>query len=265
MEIMKLANRILTLSFAALTLLGGCKSEKKINLYSDIYSEKPTIIYVAPINDRMERKVEKYPSDIAYNNELNTSTAYLYQTMARPMLKRGYYVLAPVASRQIAATENSTPKQLRNGSLAAYKQNYGIDAVLLVTIHRWTEENGKWIVFLEYQMRSTKSNVDLMHTWVMATKQVPVNMKSDPIVMQGDKAFAKRFAMDNGTAQRSFLVEKVNEYVLRDLPISNTQRQFEEDRYRAANRTYINYTWTEDGGADVQPISAEEFEQKCFI
>ena len=57
----------------------------------------------------------------------------------------------------------------------------------------------------------------------------------------------------------------MNEYVLRDLPISNTQRQFEDDLYRSANRTYINYTWTEDGGADVKPISAEEFEQKCFI
>lgn len=258
-------NKLIAFSLLALLLFGGCKSEKKINYYSDIYSEKPTIIYIAPINDRMDRKEEKYPSDIAYNNELNTSTAYLYQTMASPMLKRGYYVLAPVSSRQIAEVENSTPKQLRNGSLANYKQNYNIDAVLLVTIHRWTEENGKWIVFLEYQLRSTKSNVDLMHTWVMATKQVPVNMKTDPIIMQSDKAFAARFGMDNGTAQRCFLVEKVNEYVLRDLPISNTQRQFEDDLYRSSNRTYINYTWTEDGGADVQPISAEEFEQKCFI
>lgn len=262
---MKVTSKILTITALALFLLVGCKSEKKINSYSDIYSEKPTVIYMAPVNDRMERKEEKYPSDIAYNNELNTSTAYLYQTLAKPMLRRGYYVLGPAASAQIAATENSSAKELRNGSLAAYKTNYGIDAVLMVTIHRWTEENGKWIVFLEYQLRSAKSNVDLMHTWVMATKQLPLNMKRDPVMMQGDKTFAARFGMDNGTAQRCFLVEKVNEYVLRDLPISNTQRQFEDDLYRSANRTYINYTWTEDGGADVKPISAEEFEQKCFI
>ncbi len=250
---------------ALAAMVAGCKGEKKISAYQDIYQERPTMIYVAPILDKAERKVEKYPTDIAYNNEINTATAYLYQTIAQPLKKRGYYVIGTVASKEIAEATQLSAKALRNGDLSMMMKDYGIDAVLIVTLHRWREENGKWIAYLEYQLRSTKSNHDLMHTWVMATKEVPTNLKNDPIIMKRDKEFAKKFDFDNGTAQRTFLVEKVNDYVLRNLPISSMLRQFEKDLYRSANPNYIKYTWTEDGGADVQPCGVEEYEEKAFL
>lgn len=246
-------------------MAAGCKGEKKISVYEDIYHERPTMIYVAPIVDKAERKAEKYPTDIAYNNELKTATAYLYQTIASPMKRRGYYVIGTVASKEIAQAIPMNAKTLKNGDLSAFKNDYGIDAVLIVTVHRWREENGKWIAYLEYQLRSTQSNHDLMHTWVMATKAIPTNLKNDPVIMKRDKDFAKKFDFDNGTAQRTFLVEKVNDYVLRNLPISSMLRQFEKDLYRSANPSYIKYTWTEDGGADVQPCGVEEYEEKAFL
>lgn len=257
--------RIMTLALVAAALLCGCKSEKKINSYSDIYSEKPTTVFLAPIYDRTERRVEKYPQDVEYNNALNTAAAFLYQTMPNPLLKRGYYVIGPVASKQIAASESRSNKQLRNGDLSDFNKKYGIDAMMMVTIHRWTESNGKWIVYLEYQLRSTKTNSDLMHTWVLATKEVPLNMKSDPIVMKTDKAYADSYKMDNQTAQRCFLVERVNDYILRDLPISVSLRQFEDDLYRTSNPTYLRYVWNEDGHAEVSPCPIEEYEQGCFL
>jgi hypothetical protein len=254
---------VITVVLLAL-LLGACKSEKKINSYEDIYSERPTVIYLAPINDKAERRVEKYPTDIAYNNEINTAKAYLYQTLAAPLVKNGYYVIGPVASNQIAETVALTPKELRNGDLSVFRNDYGIDAVLMVTLHKWKDENGKKTAFLEYQLRSTKTNVDLLHTWVMAVKQVSTNLKGDPITLNNDTRFAKRFGMDNGTAQRSFLVEKVNDYILRDLPTSSLRRQFEKDQYQNANPTYIKYVWL-DGGADVQNCTAEEYESNAFL
>lgn len=257
--------RAIIASLMSLILLGACNSEKKVTQYSDIYNERTTTIYLAPVIDNAVRKVEKYPKDIAYNNELNTAKAYLYQTMPNPLLKKGYYVIGSVASHQIAKENPMTNKELRNGDLKVLNTRYGIDAVLVTTIHRWKEENGKWIAYMEYQLRSTKTNIDLMHVWVLATKQVPTNLKGDPITLRSDMNFARQFEMDNGSAQRAFLMEKVNDYVLRDLPISSLRRQFEDDLYRSANQTYIKYTWTEEGGADVQPCSIEEYEQGCFI
>ena len=60
------------IALMALILLAGCNSNKKINTYENIYSEKPVTIYIAPIQDHSTRKPEKYPKDIDYNNELNT-------------------------------------------------------------------------------------------------------------------------------------------------------------------------------------------------
>ena len=252
------------IALVTLIVICGCNGEKKINSYSDIYSEKPTTIYVAPINDNAERKVEKYPSDIEYNNELNTAKAFLYQTLASPLTKKGYYVIGPVASEAIAQNISMTYKQLRSSDLRQINKEYGIDAIMLVTIHKWKDENGKKTAFMEYQLRSTKTNVDLLHTWVMATKQVSTNLKGDPIKLKNDTKFAKQYDMDNGTAQRSFLMEKVNDYVMRDLPLSSMRRQFENDKYRGANPTYIKYVWF-DGGADVQDCSAEEYEAGAFL
>lgn len=248
----------------AVLLLGACKSEKKITSYSDIYSEQPVTIYIAPINDKAQRKVEKYPSDIEYNNELNSAKAYMYQTMPNALVKKGYYVIGPVASAEIAEATAMTNKQLRNGDLKSFGADYGVDAILIVTLHSWKDENGKKTAFLEYQMRSTKSNVDLLHTWVMATKQVSTNLKGDPIKLKNDTRFAKKMELDNGSAQRCYLVEKVNDYILRNIPTSSQRRQFEKDLYRNANPQYIKYMWI-DGGSDVLECSEEEYESQAFL
>lgn len=259
-------NKIHIALFVLATLtISGCKSEKKISYYEDIYSEQPTTVYVAPIVDKTERKEEKYPSDIEYNNALNTARAYLYQTSTAPLQRKGYYVVGTIATKHISEQMAKSDKDLKNGSMTEFKEKYGIDAVLIVTIHRWKEENGKWICCLEYQLRSTKSNVDLMHTWVLATKEVPTNLKSDPVTMKRDIYFANQYGFDNQTAQRCFLVEKVNDYVLRDLPISNTLRQFEKDLYRTSNPSYLKYTWGADGGAEVNKCDLEEYEEKAFL
>lgn len=243
----------------------GCHSEKKATYYNEIYSEKPITIYIAPVNDKTERKAEKYPKDVAYNNEVNTAAKYCYQTMAAPLMNHGYYVIGPVASNQISTIAPCSPKQLCSGDIKQYYINYGIDAVLVTTLYKWVDKNGKWTLYMEYLLRSTKTNTELMHKWVMATKEVPTNLKGDPIEMQQDKSFAKTMGFDNGTAQRAFLVEKVNDYVLRNIPLSASLRQFEDDLYKVANATYVKYTWSEEGKADVEPCSLEEYEQGCFL
>lgn len=246
-------------------LLSSCNQEKKVTYYSDIYSEKPTTIFLAPTQDNSARKIEKYPKDVAYNNEVNTAANYFYQTLSAPLINHGYYVLGPLASKQLAANETRSFKKFLNGDIKSYSTRYGVDAILYTIIHRWIEKNGEWNVYVEYVLRSTKTNHELMHTWVKASKQVPTNLKGDPIIMKSDLAFAKAMEFDNGTAQRAFLVEKLNDYILRNIPISSTKRQYEEDLYKSAHPSYIRYVWTDEGKADISPLSIEEYEQECFI
>lgn len=259
-------NIIFLLFFAAVMILTSCKQEKKVTYYEGIYSEKPVLIYIPPVEDRSARQFEKYPKNVEYNNECNTAAQYFYQTLSYPLLSNGYYVVGPLTAHQIFDLDGISHKNMRRGDIKSLYNDYGIDAVLNTTIHRWVEKNAEWTVYIEYQLRSAKTNTELMHKWVKATKLLPTNLKGDPYILQRDRKFAQQMGgVDNGTAQRCWIVEKCNDYVLRNLPTSSTRRQFEEDLYRGANATYIKYIWNQDGQADVQPLSAEEFEQGCFV
>ena len=249
-----------------LMLLAGCQSTQKLVYYDDLYKEKPITIYIVPVEDLAKRQYEKTQLNKDHNRELDVATQYCYQTLSDPLLRRGYYVMGPVASMVLASQSDSIDyKGLRQGSLNSYQADYGVDAILLVTIHRWVERNGEWDVYLEYRMRSTKTNSDMMHRWVKASKVLPTNLKGVAIPLRQDRKFAKSMGMDTGTSQRCILLERVNEYVLHNLPLSSTFRMSEKDMYRAASDTYSQFIWDENGQADVQPISMEQYESEAFL
>lgn len=248
-----------------MTFAAGCKSEKKITTYDNIYKEKPVTVYIAPVEDKTSRKEEKFPQDKAANEERNVAARYLQLTLPKPLRNQGYYTISGMSALQIAKKEQHTSKQLRNEDIRSYAQYYGIDALLVVTMHRWIERNGEWQLFIEYTLRSTKSNSDLLHTWVKATKKLDTDFKGDPIAMKDDNDFAEAMNMDNSTAQRCRLVARVNDYVLRNLPISSSKRQFEQDRYMKANAAYFNYIFTPDGSIDIEKTTMEAFEEECFV
>lgn len=253
-------------AFAVILIVAnGCKSDKKAASYSGLYTEKPTTIYVAPVNDKSERRTVKYPGDMQYNNELDLAAKYMYQTMQKPIAKLGYYVIGLTSSMQIAAEETRNYRQMLTGDLKPYKNNYGIDAILFSTIHKWKQNKEEWIVYLEYTLVSTKSNSELMHTWVKATKLVPTNFKGVPLTMKFDDDFADDMELSNGSAQRCFLVAQVNDYVLRNLPTSAEKRQFEEDLYFKANPAYFSYYFNEEGTIEIQNSTMEDYEEGCFV
>lgn len=255
---------IALLSVAVITILASCKSEHKITYYSDIYAEKPTTIYVAPINDKSARRPDKYEKDKAYNAEVDAASAYMLKTITEPLVKQGYYVIGPLAGAQIASKETRSFRQLTKTDLNSYHDDYGVDAILFTTIHRWKESNGKWTVYVEYLLRSTKTYAELMHTWVEASKVIFTDMKKDPVPMRADRLFAKRLEVSVDAAQRCILVNNTNNIVLKDLPISSSRRQFESDAHLGSNSAYLRVTCNETGEVEAQPMSMEAFEDACF-
>ena len=69
----------LTVSAVALALC-GCKGEKKMVQYGEIYREKPTVIYIAPIEDKAEHRAVRVMDDSVHNASLNIATQHLYLT-----------------------------------------------------------------------------------------------------------------------------------------------------------------------------------------
>lgn len=253
------------IAIVAIGLFASCKSEQKITYYNNIYTEKPTTIYIAPVQDYAERKPEKYPKDQEFNAELNYAKNFFYQTLSTPIINQGYYVIGPIAAKEIAATESRDLKKLHKTDLTNYHKYFGIDAILFTTIHKWEEKNGEWTVYVEYILRSTKTYNELLHTWVKATKKLALNLKKDPVPMRSDNVFAKKMELSNGTTQRCILVEQLNDFILRDIPISSLQRQYEQDQFLRSNSEYLNFLYNENGEIECSPISMEAFENECFL
>ena len=126
------------LMLLAVAFMASCKSEKKLEHYSEIYNERPSVIYVAPLNDLSLRHALRTTEDSLLNLSLNIASKQLFLTASDPLVYNGYYVPGPLASAQIAATEWRTGKQLRNDDITDYYTQLGIDAVLFITIHGWS-------------------------------------------------------------------------------------------------------------------------------
>lgn len=249
--------RILTLLLMAVCLLSACKGEKKMVVYNEVYRERPTTIYIAPLVDHSERRAVRTLEDSAYNASVNIATKQLYLTASDPLVNKGYYVLGPLASAQLAATENRTPKQLRNEAIGDYYSELGIDAILFLTVTKWACTHNSWTVEVEYALRSTHTGNEVMHTVVCATKLLPTDFRGRPIPLRDDEAFAKRYGCDLETAQRCRLVDILNQFVLKELPSGSRARPVSIERYVTSHDEYFNLHINPDGSVMVVPSDDE--------
>lgn len=245
--------KITPLLMLAVFALAGCKGEKKMVQYSELYQERPATVYVAPINDRSERRAVRSIEDSVYNAAVNTATKQLYLTASDPLVYNGYYVLGPMASAQLAASDSRTFKQLRNENINDYYTDLGIDAILMMTVTRWSSTFNTWTVEVEYTMRSTRTGSEVLHTVVCATKMLRTDFKGNPIPLREDEEFAKRYGCDLETAQRCRLVEVLNQFVLSDLPTGSRVREYSLERFIPSHAEYYNLNINPDGSVMIVP------------
>lgn len=255
-------NRIILMA-ALLLALTACKSEQKIAYYADIFEEKPTTIYLVPVEDKAFRPTEHTQTQKDYNRELDVSAQYLYSKLGDPLTQRGYYAIGPVASEMMTPELDSAAyRALKNKPLTRYQKEYGVDAVLITTIHRWHQQDNEWDVYLEFLLRSTKSGKELMHHYVKAQKLLPQNHKGHPLPLKQDRELEKATGLDSSTVQRCILLEKAAEYVLMDLPIHHSRPQYEDEKYLKAEPNYSCFIWNEEWHSELEKYTMEEYEHE---
>ena len=232
-------------------LLLGCKSEKKLAHYKELYQQEPSVIYVAPLNDLSLRRAVRETVDSAYNASLNIASRQLYLTATDPLTSHGYYVLGPLASAQLAATESRSGRQLRNDNINDLYNNLGIDAVLFIDLLSWTNTSNSWSVEVEYMLRSTVTGAEMLHVHVNATKILPTDFKGNPKPLKDDISFAQMYGCDLETAQRCRLVEILNKYVLKDIPSGKRARKHQAEQYAKPHPDYFNLRIHRDGSVEM--------------
>ena len=242
---------IILLIVLPLALLAGCKGEKRITKYTELYSERPSTIYVVPVNDVSPRRAVRETADSVYNASLNVAARQLYLTASDPLTSHGYYTMGPLASAQLAATETRSGKQLRNENINDLYTDLGIDAVLFIDLLSWSNTSNTWSVEAEYVMRSTHTGVEVLHVHVNATKILHTDFKGNPKPLREDLEFAEKYGCDLETAQRCRLVEIMNQYVLRDIPSGKRARQRDAEQYVNSHPEYFKLRIHRDGSVEM--------------
>lgn len=250
---------------SALLLLASCKSAKRIATYEDLYKEQPFTILTAPTQDSAKRLLPKTTQDQVLNDELTIAAQYLRQTTAKPLVDQGYYPLAPLAADMLMDTIKLNNQQLALVDLKELSLRYGVDAVLLMTIHNWQEpEVNEVVVYAEYILRSTKTGMELMHTWVRGNKLQPVDAKGAPVELSTDLEFINRTGFTNRLAHRCLLLEAMSDFVLRSLPTSASRWYFQHDQYAPANPQFYSFTINPDGSIARSKYNEEAFGNDGF-
>lgn len=252
--------RIIILATTAILLLCSCKSEKRIATYEDLYKEQPLVILTVPPKDNAQRLLPKTTQDQLLNDELSIAAQFIRQTVAKPLVDQGYYPLAPLATDALMDTIKLDYHQLSNYDLKELASRYGIDAVLLITIHKWQEpEANEVVVYVEYTLRSTKSGMELMHTMVRGSKIQPLDAKGVPIELSTDLEFINRTGFTNRLAHRCILLDAISDFVLRGLPTSSSRWYFQRDQYVPANPQFYGFTIFPDGSVERSQYNEEAF------
>lgn len=253
-----------------ITLLGllltvSCKSEKKVTTYENIYKEQPFTILVVPAQDNTKRTKEKSTQDRVLNQELDMAATFLQQSCIEPLVSQGYYAIPPLASNTILKKYGKSYRELMLGDIADLGSLYGVDAVLLVALHKWAEpEVNEVVVFAEYTLRSVKSGLELMHTWVRGDKLQPVDDKGEPIELAADFKFIQATGLEPRLAHRCLLLQGMSDFALRNMPTSASRWMFKQDQYAAANPNFYSFLMNPDGSIEREKYNEDAFGNECF-
>lgn len=249
----------------AMLLIVSCSSEKKVASYEVLYKESPATILVGPIQDSAKRADVKTKQDEVFNAELADAATFMQQTLADPLLFQGYYVLPPLVSDVIIDKAQANYKSLSQGDIAFLASQYGVDAVLLVAIHKWQEpEVNEVVVYAEYTLRSTKTGQELAHTWVRGEKIQPVDTYGEPVNLQSDDDFIKSSGLPNRLAHRCILLQQMSDFVLRSLPTSVNRWNFKHDQYIPSNPSYYSFVINPDGSLERKEYTEDALGNECF-
>lgn len=121
------------------------------------------------LSQQYPKMYEEKPLSIAIMPPINHTTHveakdFFYTTLYMPLCEKGYYVYSPYLTMELFQQESAYDAELfLNGSLTAFKEVLGADAVMFTVIKDWSRSNigGRLSVTIEYVLRSTKTGETL--------------------------------------------------------------------------------------------------------
>ncbi len=223
---------ITVLLVAAATITAAAKSEPeatKAQQYPGMYEEKPvTIAIMPPINRTTHAEAKDY----------------FYTTLYRPLCEKGYYVFSPYLTMEVFQQESAYDAELfLEGSLQAFNDAIGADAVMFTIIKSWKRNNvfGTIRANVEYILRSTKTGKTLYTREGDVKLDLSVNDSSRK-GFGGLLANMLETAINTASTDKIEAGRKCSEYVLDNLPAGKYSTKFGIDGDTAAGPKVVSAT-----------------------
>ena len=248
-------------------ILAGCGSEKKAVRYKNIYEEQPAVVLVATPVDFTPRKSPKEKNAKRYNMEFDNANIYFHQSLVNTLNVKGYYTIPYFNTVEILKTHPPCDSSSVQDSsiLRIFSEKYGIDAILFTKIFKWKEAESEWTVYIEYKLKSAKTNNTLFHAKCKGVKNIPHNTRGSVAIASFDRGHQKYLDFDARTLNRMILLSRVNDFVLKNLPNGKAHKKFENDMKQAAIPEYLEFSIDEMGALSVKQILPEQFEHEWFV
>ena len=256
--------RFLAIVFAAL-LLAACSGEKKYVRYAALYEEAPHSIVISPLFDLSTRKTDADSALRAQYANRDAVSRFFVNTLPIGLQQRGYHTRPNDTILLPGIGSSKRLKALQSGDLTRFCSQMDADAVLITTLLAWKDKRTEPALFVEYQLRSTKSGRDLMHTWVKISRTIDTTYKGELIPLLEEIALADSLHVSIECAMRCLMVQQANIFVTQDLPFTTKSYHFKKDLYLPAIQQYFNATISNEGALLVTPSTMEEFENDCFL
>ena len=197
-----------------ISLFFGCALSKR-DEYPGMYKEKPISITVLPIT----------------NNTTAADSSNLYlSTLAEPLSNMGYYVFPIEITNEIFVREGiSSGKQLENIPATRYRELFGTDTVLSISINKWNTSYlvlaGNVSVELECKITSTKTGEIL---WSKSGEiSIPIQENSGNPLIDVIMIAVKTAAVDYVPVAR-----RLNEKIFNRLPAGKYSNHYELNENR---------------------------------
>ena len=158
--------------------------------------------------------------------------------MTIPLCEKGYYVISPFMAGDLLKQESAYDSELFiNGSLSAFKNFFGADAILFTTINKWEKQSGlSYIsVNIQYTLKSAKTGEILFDR----SGDLTVNFSN------GANNGLLGMALDmiaTATTDKIIVARRCNAYVLFDLPNGVYSPQFDKDQNVKASKQNFKAT-----------------------
>lgn len=196
------------------------------------------------LSQQYPKMYEEKPLSIAIMPPINHTTHveakdFFYTTLYMPLCEKGYYVYSPYLTMELFQQESAYDAELfLNGSLTAFKEVLGADAVMFTIIKDWSRSNigGRLSVTIEYVLRSTKTGETLYNREGHITVDTSISSGMGGLELLVDMVATaiNTAATDNVVAGR-----RCNAFVLSDLPAGKYSPYFGKDMDNPAGKKVV--------------------------